>query len=69
MYIIYRGKDYDGDQTYNENCVIGIYDRYNNAHNDLINKLNQLKYGYEIQGQTDDYLYVSCFTKNKKYIT
>ena len=68
MYIIYRGRNYDVESTYNENSIVGLYENYDDAHNDLINKLNQLKYGYEIQGQAENYLYICCYTKNNKNI-
>ena len=69
MYIIYKCKDYDGNTMYNTNSIIGIYDEYNSAKNDLVNKLNKLKYKYEFTIDRDDYCFIILQEKNGKKLT
>lgn len=59
MYLLYKCKDYDGDISYNAKCIIGIYENYERARNDLISKLNSLKYEYDIEIDDGEY----CFIK------
>lgn len=69
MYIIYKCKDYEGDTLYSASSIIGIYDNYNNAKNDLVCKLNKLKYKYEFTIDNDNYCFVMVREKNNKEIT
>jgi hypothetical protein len=68
MYIIYRSKNNDGELIYNSSTIIGIFDTYNEAKIDLIKKITQMKYDkYDIY-EENDYLCISCFSKNGKEI-
>ncbi len=65
MYIVYKCKDYDGNATYNAKSLIGIYDKYEDAKNDLVNKLDKLKYKYEFTIDQDDYCFI--LVREKKW--
>ncbi len=69
MYIVYKCKDYDGETIYKAQSVIGIYDNYNNAKNDLVNKLEKLKYKYEFTIDIDDYCFIIVDEINGKQLT
>ena len=64
MFIIYKGNDYDGKILYNINCVIGVYEDIAKARYDLLGKLDKLKYTYELEIDTNEYLFVKCLTRN-----
>ena len=61
MYIVYRCYDNThGNLLYNKNCVIGIYNNYTNAYNDLLIKLHKLNYTYELDNNYDNYDNYTC---------
>jgi hypothetical protein len=65
MILVYRCADYDGQLMYNQNCVIGIYNDMSMsvAKYDLLKQLDKLKYTYELEFDTDDYIFAKCLTK------
>ncbi len=65
MYIIYRLRDCDGTTVYNKNSIIGIYNDYQLARYDLIEKLKKLKHQYEVEFDDEDY-YFAHVLKNDK---
>jgi hypothetical protein len=69
MFIINRCYDYDGDLMYNVSSVIGIYDKFDDAKQDLLNKLVKMKYEYEINRDDANYLFLSIIKKNGKDVT
>lgn len=69
MYIVYRSKNHEGEQYYNVNSVIGIFDNYIDAKTQLIKQVDKLKYKYDLDENDDlEYLLLTCFTKNNKDI-
>lgn len=39
----------EGEQIYNASSIVGIFDNYSDAKNELIEKLNKLNYTYEME--------------------
>ncbi len=66
MFIISRLRNYDGEDIYNKNSIVGIYDDYSKARNDLINKLDKMKYEYETDCDDGIYFYARITGKNGK---
>ena len=63
MFLIYKLKSYDGENIYSENSLIGIYQAFDKAKQDLIKKLGKSK--YEIEVDKSEYLFISTEKSNK----
>ena len=63
MFIVYRCKDADGNPMYDVNSIIGVYENYENAKNDLEAKLNKLKYEYEYLVDENEYCFIGILKK------
>lgn len=66
MFVINRCYDYDGKLSYNVSSIIGIYDDYDKAKNDLIEKLIKMKCEYEIDYDDKNYYFAWITRKNGK---
>lgn len=64
MFIVYKLRDYDGNMVYNVSSIIGIYNNYELAKYDLMEKLKKLKYEYEIEFDHENYYFVHTISKN-----
>jgi len=66
MFIIYKCYDQgDGTHRYNSSSVIGIFDNYQLAYDELIKKLQKLKYEFEIENiYKDNYFFIKIDKKN-----
>lgn len=63
IYLVNRCYDYDGNLTYKYNSLVGIYDNYDLARSDLIQKLKKLDDDdYQIEHNDDDYFFVRLNT-------
>ena len=71
MYIVFKLRDYDGHSTYNAQSVIGVYDDFQLAKHDLLQKMSKLKYTHEIEFDDDDdeYFFAHVTSKNSVEIT
>ena len=66
MFIVNRCYDYDGNTTYNANSIVGIYDDFEKAKQDLIEKITKMKYEYEVDCDSDNYFFIWMVSKNGK---
>ena len=73
LYLVRRCFDCDGELMYRESNVIGVYNNYELAKDDLISKLAKLKYTYEINfdhiTDTESYFFATMTGKNGKEFT
>lgn len=59
-----RTRDYNGDLSYNKNCIVGIFDNYEGAKTSLIEQMKKLKYDYDGKSQN---MFIKCWgQKNQK---
>jgi hypothetical protein len=72
MFIIYRCYDFgNGKLNYNSSSIIGIFDNFQLALRELLSKLNELKYSFEIEdiyNDNDNYFFIKIDSKNGKEI-
>jgi hypothetical protein len=67
MYIINKYVSYNNyEYIYNKSSLIGIYDSFEKAINDLKIILNKSKYGYDIDENNE--IFVAKIFDNKKFI-
>ena len=66
MFIIYKCYDLgDGNLRYNASSIIGIFDNYQLAFNELVKKLHKLKYSFDIEDiYNDNYFLIKIDAKN-----
>ena len=69
MFIVNRCYDYDGELSYNVNSIIGVYDDFAKAKQDLLNKLQKMKCIYETDCDDKNYFFVWIITKNGKDVS
>ncbi len=61
--------DGSGNIKYNNSSIIGIYDNYKQACEELIQKLQKMEYTFEIEDiYKDNYFFVKMDKKNNKDI-
>jgi hypothetical protein len=66
MFIVNQFYDYNGEDIYNKSCLIGIYESFENAVNDLKKKLDKNKTDYEIEIDYEKfYCYIRIETDSK----
>jgi hypothetical protein len=67
MFIIYKCYDLgDNNLCYSSSSIIGIFDNYQVAFNELVNKINKLKYSFDIKDiYNDSYLLIKINSKNE----
>jgi len=61
IYIVNKCADYDGHLMYKHNSLVGVYDNYDIAKYDVMQKLKKCK--YEIEFDTGDYFFVKIIKK------
>lgn len=61
----------DGNKKYNCNSIIGVFDDYNIAQEQLLKKLNKLKYTFikDEQEYTNNYFFIEIEAQNGKQIS
>ena len=69
MYIINKFISYNNDDDiYNKSSLIGIYDSFEKAVNDLKIILNKSKYSYDIDIEEKDKIFVAKIFDDEKFI-
>ena len=69
MYIINKFISYNNDDDiYNKSILIGIYDSFEKAVNDLKIILNKSKYSYDIDIEEKDKIFVAKIFDDEKFI-
>ncbi len=67
MFLICRYRNWSGNMEFDISPIIGLFDNYTIAQTELIRKLDEYKYMYDIIDFTpDEYVLISCYGKNNK---
>ena len=69
MYIINKYISYDNSENiYKKSSLIGIYDSFEKAVNDLKIILNKSKYGYDIETEENNKIFIAKIFDGEKFI-
>lgn len=69
MYIINKYISYDNSENiYKKSSLIGIYDSFEKAVNDLKIILNKSKYGYDIETEENNKIFIAKIFDDEKFI-